>query len=76
MYQSWHCGSSGNNTHIACEMCEPIETQMIPVNYYEQSRNGQYKRPYSIKRIQMELKYLGYYTGEIDGSFGSGTEVL
>lgn len=72
--KSWHCGSSGNNTHIACEMCEPIETQMIPVNYYEQSRNGKYRRPYSIKRIQMELKHLGFYTGEIDGAFGAGTE--
>lgn len=72
--KSWHCGSSGNNTHIATEVCEPTETQLITINYQTQSRNATYKRTYTIKRIQMELKHRGFYTGEIDGSFGPATE--
>lgn len=73
-YKTWHCGSSGNNTYIATECCEPIEAQLIPVNFYEQGRNATYKRTYSIQRIQMELQERGFYTGEIDGSFGPATE--
>lgn len=72
--KSWHCGDSGNNTHIATEVCEPTETQLIPINFYTQQQGGKYNRTYSIKRIQMELEYLGYYTGEIDGSFGPATK--
>ena len=72
--KTWHCGGSGNNSYIATEVCEPIEAQLIPINYRSQSRNGQYPRTYTIKRIQMELKYRGFYTGSIDGSFGPGTE--
>lgn len=26
-HRGWHCGSSGNNTHIGVEMCEPAEIQ-------------------------------------------------
>ena len=73
-YKTWHCGGSGNNSYIATECCEPIQTQLIPVNYYEQGRNSTYKRTYSIQRIQMELEARGFYTGDIDGSFGPATE--
>lgn len=72
--KTWHCGGSGNNSYIATEVCEPIEAQMIPVNYKAQQRNGKYPRTYTTKRIQMELKYRGFYSGDIDGSFGPGTE--
>lgn len=73
-YKTWHCGAEGNNTHIATECCEPTEAQLIPVNFYEQSRTATYKRTYSIQRIQMELQARGFYTGDIDGSFGPATE--
>lgn len=72
--KSWHCGGEGNNTYIATEVCEPTETQLIPINYYEQGRNCKVKRTYAVKRIQMELEERGYYNGQIDGSFGSATE--
>lgn len=73
-YKTWHCGGSGNNLYVATEVCEPIQAQLIPVNYQTQGVNAKYKRTYSIQRIQMELKYLGYYDGSIDGSFGPKTE--
>lgn len=69
--KSWHCGSSGNNTHIATEVCEPIQAQLIPINYRSQSSSSH--QTYATTRLQMELKYLGYYTGEADGSFGPAT---
>lgn len=72
--KTWHCGGSGNNSYIATEVCEPIEAQLIPVNFKAQQRNGKYPRTYTTKRIQMELKYRGFYSGNIDGSFGPGTE--
>lgn len=76
--KTWHCGSgkkgSGNNTHVAAEMCEPIQTQLIPINFATQSYGGTYNRKYTIQRIQMELKYLGHYKGNIDGVFGANTK--
>lgn len=75
-YKTWHCGGSGNNVYIATELCEPIQAQLIPVNYQSipQARDCKYPRTYATKRIQMELKYRGYYSSTIDGSFGPNTE--
>jgi hypothetical protein len=75
-YKTWHCAGTGNSTHVSTELCEPIEAQLIPVNFISrpQSRNGTVKLTYATKRIQMELKYLGYYNGEVDGNFGEKTE--
>ena len=28
-YRGWHCGGSGNNTHIGVEMCEPSSIKYI-----------------------------------------------
>lgn len=76
--KSWHCGSgpngSCNATHIATEMCEPIQAQLIPINYQEQGIGVSYPRTYSITRIQMELTARGYLTGTPDGKFGPNTE--
>lgn len=70
-YKTWHCGASGNNTHIATEVCEPIQAQLIPVNFLSQSLGGSNNRSYSIQRIQMELQYRGFYKGAINGVFNS-----
>lgn len=76
--KTWHSGSgpkgSCNRTHIGVEMCEPIQAQLILVNYQEQSRNCKYPRKYSVQRIQMELKARGFFTGDADGVFGPKTE--
>lgn len=72
--KSWHAGAEANNTHVATELCEPLEAQLIPINYQPQSKNATYKRSYSIKRIQMELTERGYYNGEVNGVFGDLTD--
>ena len=75
---TWHCGSgpkgSYNGTHVACEMCEPIQARLIPINFYTQGTNAQYPNAYATQRIQMELKHLGFYKGgDVDGKFGPKT---
>lgn len=72
--KSWHCGAAANNTHVAVEVCEPIQTQLIRINYKPQSQGGKYNRSYTIKRLQMELKRLGYFTASVDGNFGPLTK--
>lgn len=71
---SWHSGKSANQTHIACEACEPKDARFIPINWYTISRNGKYKWEYVIKAIQLELKYLGYSITDPLGTFGVSTE--
>lgn len=72
-----HSGSgpkgSCNRTHIGTEMCEPIQTRMIPVNYYPQGIGQKYTQKYPTQRIQMELKARGFYEGSTDGAFGAKT---
>lgn len=72
--KTWHCGSgpkgSGNISYVATEMCEPMQAQLIPINFYDQGQSVKYPRTYSMQRIQMELKYLGFYTGDVVGSAG------
>lgn len=75
---TWHCGSgpkgSYNGTHVACEMCEPIQARLIPINFYTQGSSVQYPNSYATQRIQMELKHLGFYKGgDVDGKFGPKT---
>ena len=72
--KSWHCGADANNTHVATEVCEPTEAQLIRINYKAQSQGGKYNRSYTIKRLQMELKRLGYFNSSVDGNFGPLTE--
>lgn len=77
--RSWHCGTgtsgvSGNVSYVATEICEPIETQLIPINYKVQQKGGQYNRTYTIRRLQMELMARGFYNGTVDGHFGDATD--
>ena len=73
-----HCGVgttglSCNGTHIATEVCEPTEAQLIPIEYVSQKK-GSTGRSYTVKRIQMELKVTGFYTGDITGKFDDATD--
>lgn len=77
--KTWHCGTgktgkSCNATHIATEMCEPTEAQLIPIEYASQYKGNKYPRAYTIRRIQMELKALGLYNGDISGKYDDATE--
>lgn len=72
--KSWHCGSTANNTHIACEICEPIQTRLIDVNWNPLYRNGKYNTTWAVTQLQKELQAWGYDPNGIDGSFGPGCE--
>lgn len=71
---SWHCANTANQTHIACEACEPYGTRFLPINWYTMSRTGIYQWAYVIEAIQKELKYLGYTITDAMGTFGTSTE--
>lgn len=72
--KSWHCGSTANNTHIACEICEPVQTRLIDVNWNPLYRNSKYNTIWAVTQLQKELQAWGYNPNGIDGSFGPGCE--
>lgn len=69
---TWHCGGSGNSTHVGCEVCEPEETRLLDINWYELSENGHNNTPWAVTRLQQELTVWGYDPQGIDGKFGPG----
>lgn len=72
--RSWHSGSTANRTHVACEICEPFATRVLPANWRPLSRGGAENTAYAVKLLQRELEVLGYDPRGIDGSFGPGCE--
>lgn len=75
-YKAWHCAGTANNTHLSFEICEPIETRLIDINWIAQKRNNVSGNiiPWAITRIQEELVARGYNPNGIDGKFGPGCE--
>lgn len=72
--KSWHCGASANNTHVACEICEPIETRVLPVNWKTLGQKQDGNTVYAVTLLQKELQARGFDPKGIDGDFGPGTE--
>lgn len=80
--KSWHCGyastalkdKTANNTHIACEVCEPIQTRLIDINWQPLYRGNPYNSTWAVTQLQKELQAWGYDPKGIDGSFGPGCE--
>lgn len=80
--KSWHCGyastalkdKTANNTHIACEVCEPVQTRLIDINWQPLYRNNSYNSTWAVTQLQKELQAWGYNPNGIDGSFGPGCE--
>lgn len=72
--RSWHCGGSGNNTHVGCEVCEPQEARLLSANWLNLSKNGSNNTTWAVTRLQQELTAWGYDPNGIDGIFGSGCE--
>lgn len=72
--KTWHCGGSGNNTHVACEVCEPKDTRFLDANWYNLSQNGKNNTTFAVKALQQELVDRGYNTNGVDGIFGAGTK--
>lgn len=72
--KSWHCAGTANNTHVACEICEPIQTRVLGPNWLTLSKGGRYNTAYAVTLLQKELAALGYDPKGIDGSFGPGCD--
>lgn len=80
--KSWHCGYASkdkinltaNNTHIACEVCEPVQTRLLDINWYPLRRNGVNNTTWAVTRLQKELIAWGYNPNGVDGNFGPGCE--
>lgn len=70
--RTWHCGGSGNNTHVGAEICEPIEARVLEANWQNLSMNGKNNTNYAVTLLQKELDARGYSVNGIDGIFGSG----
>lgn len=71
--KSWHCGGSGNNTHVGCEICEPEATRLLDVNWVNLKKGNSGNPTYSVKLLQQALRQLKLYDGNIDGVFGEQT---
>jgi hypothetical protein len=72
--KSWHAGEPANSKYIACEVCEPVYTRLLPINWYPLSKGDKYNSNYAVTQLQKELVALGYDPKGIDGSFGNGCE--
>ena len=80
--KSWHAGyastalksKTANNTHISCEVCEPVQTRLIDVNWQPLYRGNSYNSTWAVTQLQKELTAWGYDPNGIDGSFGPGCE--
>lgn len=70
--RTWHCGGSANNTHVACEICEPENARMLDVNWLPLSYGGKNNTTYAVTMLQKELMTQGYDPNGVDGNFGPG----
>ena len=72
--RAWHCGGSANNTHVGCEICEPIGARLLDVNWKTLSQGNTNNTTYAVTLLQKELIARGFNTNGIDGVFGNGTK--
>lgn len=72
--KSWHCGADANNTHIACEICEPIQTRLLDINWTPLYKGNSKNTTWAVTQLQKELQAWGYDPNGIDGSFGPGCD--
>ena len=72
--RTWHCGGSGNNTLVGCEVCEPLNARMLDVNWRTLKQGGKDNTTYAVTMLQKELQAWGYDPNGIDGIFGGGTK--
>ena len=72
--RTWHCGGSGNNTLVGCEVCEPLNAVMLDANWKTLKQGGKDNTTYAVMMLQKELQARGYDPNGIDGAFGNGTK--
>lgn len=72
--RTWHCGGSGNNMLVGCEVCEPLNARMLDVNWRTLKQGGKDNTTYAVMMLQKELQARGFDPKGVDGTFGSGTK--
>ena len=72
--RTWHCGGTGNSTHVGCEVCEPLNTRLLDANWKNLSQGSSNNTIYAVKLLQQELQSWGYNPNGIDGIFGAETQ--
>ena len=72
--RTWHCGGSGNNTLVGCEVCEPLNARMLDANWQTLKQGGKDNTTYAVTMLQKELQAWGYDPNGVDGIFGNGTK--
>ena len=70
--RTWHCGASGNNTHVGCEVCEPEDCRLLDAEWVSLYQNNSKNIAWAVERAQRELIEWGYDPNGVDGSFGPG----
>ena len=73
--RTWHCGGSGNNTLVGCEVCEPVNAIMLDANWKTLKQGGKDNTTYAVTMLQKELQARGYDPNGVDGVFGNGTKI-
>lgn len=69
--RTWHAGGSANNNYMSFEICEPDETTFL---IKPTVKTDQWNSRFAVESIQTQLKLLGYYDGQVDGSYGPKSE--
>ena len=69
-HRAWHCASSGNNTHIAFEMCEPIDWKTNTAYFKKCYANAVELAAYLCKQFNLTEKNIishkeGYQKGKV-----------
>ena len=72
--RTWHCGGSGNNMLVGCEVCEPEEARLLDANWKQIELNGKYNTVFAVKMAQKELAAWGYYSGPVDGKYNTALQ--
>lgn len=72
--RTWHCGGSGNNTMVGCEVCEPLNAVMLDANWKTLKQGSSNNTTYAVTMLQKELQARGYDPNGVDGVFGNGTK--
>lgn len=70
--RAWHCGGSGNDTHISFEICEPLDMVFVTRPILSL---GRYCPSHAVKAVQELLSRLGLHTSAIDGDYGPLTQL-
>ena len=65
-HRGWHCGGSGNNTHIGVEMCEPATIKYISGATWQETSDGTSTKKYVQGTYNTAVELFAYLCKEYD----------